>query len=663
MTANVLPLTFDSFFKVYSYDFFETQEVKATLSEENQLYARVGRVALAFFTFGVAPLVCWLKWGDQQIRFLCPKLTPIQEAVYRIKHITTNPFFSFFNKETVLSGLFNTLNEEELNQVLTTVIEEIFTQGNEEKGIDIFDKLATLIPLSRIEKMYSKEEANQKAKAILEDAKKQFKDAKRYLQKDEKDVLSLLSVRFSALLDALVAAIEGVISTLGLQDMFKPAESAIHADFKSQKLMILLNIFSIMITVVLPLTGATSGAAIIGGVFLGIIALGLIWPWIKPIPSYLPNAENWTKEIKEGARVPQGKKRSLEEIASILKKGRHAMLVGPSRTGKSLTAKAFAQAVEKGKWPELKGKKVFRINMADIVDQAPSLLGGGNSVLNEMSDVMGRHRDNIILVFDEIHNACKGYGQMAEKMKPFLDEGGLFPHVIGITTDKEYQEYVQEHDAFSQRFDKVAIESTTRKETIKILAKRALRHPLKPIIELGALGEIETETSKKPQPFYAMHLLEDCINRIGKNWISPTEEQIELTDREIEAVEWERVACHGEKQKNDQTEGFKTYKKGLLETLQKERSAKERLLAIKKAYDLAIKRSYQYVLALSSSEISYEKKERSLKCLTMLQNWVAPRLKKKIKEEASAQGIPLVIDRDFVRKVSQGENGEEKQTQ
>src|SRR5205085_1295374 len=151
---------------------------------------------------------------------------------------------------------------------------------------------------------------------------------------------------------------------------------------------------------------------------------------IKPKTTHLPaNAENWTKQVQNGGFVAQGRKESLDEIANIIKMNRHAILVGPSRVGKSLTAKAFAQAVERGDYPELKGKVVFRINTTDIVGQKASFLGGGNNILNKISAAMGRHRDDIILVLDEIHMACKNNEKIADQLKTFLDEAGEFPHV------------------------------------------------------------------------------------------------------------------------------------------------------------------------------------------------------------------------------------------
>ncbi len=119
-------------------------------------------------------------------------------------------------------------------------------------------------------------------------------------------------------------------------------------------------------------------------VVLGIVLVSTLWSVVKPMPSYLPpGAERWTQNKK--MKEVYGRKESLDEIAGILNMNRHALLVGPSRVGKSVTAKALPQAIERGDYPELKGKSVFRFNMADLIDQQASLIGGSNKTLSQIS--------------------------------------------------------------------------------------------------------------------------------------------------------------------------------------------------------------------------------------------------------------------------------------
>ena len=166
--------------------------------------------------------------------------------------------------------------------------------------------------------------------------------------------------------------------------------------------------------------------------------------------------------MRNGNFLAQGRKESLDEMANIIKMNRHPILIGSSYVGKTLTAKAFALAIERGDYPELKGKIVFRINTADLISQKAEI-----NILNKISEMMGRHRQDIILVLDDIHLAYKNNEKIAEQLKLFLDENGAFPHVIGITTNKEYDNYIKDNNHFSLRFDRVNIENTSQNETLK----------------------------------------------------------------------------------------------------------------------------------------------------------------------------------------------------
>ena len=182
----------------------------------------------------------------------------------------------------------------------------------------------------------------------------------------------------------------------------------------------------------------------------------------------MTGVNNWTQEVRNGTIVYSGRKESLDEIAAIIKRNRHPILIGPSRTGKSATAKAFAKAIERGDYPELKGMSVFYINTATICNFKEGYTQTGASmVLNHICKQMGRHADKIIIVFDEIHNACKETSNLAEILKPYLDEHGRLPHIIGITTEQEYNTNVKRNVAFSNRFDKVDIKNTEEERNAK----------------------------------------------------------------------------------------------------------------------------------------------------------------------------------------------------
>lgn len=434
---------------------------------------------------------------------------------------------------TSLKERLKKIPREEIVQFFERVFREGLEGGRIDDPLEILEKLAESIPEEALEAL--KEED---AGSILEEAKSYFEEAKYYVELTEEPGGTWGSFLKKAL-DILVAIIDSIVKAFGLGDFFKPAESELHADFKSQKIMMLLSIFSMLATVVLPLTGAAAGASVIGGVLLAIVALSLVWPYIKPAPASLPaNAENWTLECAKGKMAFRGRKESLDAIADILKMKRHAILVGPSRVGKSLTAKAFAKALEQGDYPELSGMTVFRINTADLIGQQASFLGGGNTILNKISDGMGRFRSSIVLVLDEVHMACKNGEKLADQLKPFLDENGEFVHVIAITTDEEY-ELVRENTAFSLRFDRVDIGNTSKEETVRLLADTVLKSEFHPLISRDALDYIVEKTysdEAAPQPAASLKVLKQCITYAERGKLQGEDAETARISREILAL-------------------------------------------------------------------------------------------------------------------------------
>jgi ATP-dependent Clp protease ATP-binding subunit ClpA len=506
------------------------------------------------------------------------------------------------------------------------------------------EQLNTVIPLEAINE--------DDVARSLEEAKNMFEEAKLYLQMAEGGRSKSLQAQISSILDGIIAAIESIINAFGIGDFFKPAESALDAEFKSSKIMLLLSLFGTLTGMFVATLGTDTGSAIVGGVLVAISALSIVWPFIKPMPIHLPsNAENWTKQVQDETLVAQGRKESLDDIARILTMNRHAILVGPSRVGKSLTAKAFAQAVERGDYPELKGKVVFHINTTDLVGQNASFLGGGNRSLKELSEVMGRHRDNIILVLDEIHMACKDGEKLADQLKTFLDEGGEFPHVIGITTDKEYK-HVRDNNAFSLRFDKVDIQNTSEDETLKILADTALKSRSKPLVTDEVLAHIYKKScsvQNAPQPATAIKLLKQCINLTGKIQKSPIDQKITKISNQILSLRSQAAIRRGRKSSvNAQIKNLKTQMRDLQEEASLNRQEVDKLFASKAVLDRVTKEMYRSVIKLSDAGHLEEAKLTRL--FMLLHNFLVPALESHIEKKSKELQVPIVIDRALVDK-------------
>jgi uncharacterized coiled-coil protein SlyX len=576
------------------------------------------------------------------------------DTLQRLKQINSSYFFRpegyFFGPDEVLMNNLKAIDPIELKKVLSNFFIEMLEEDCITDPVTFLDRLAAVIPFEKLQGA-----VKDNVDDALTEAKGMFEEAKYYLQMTQENRSPDIQACISSILDGIISAIESIIAAFGIGDFFKPADSDMQADMKSTKITMMLSLFSMITTMILPLLEVADGGLIIGQILLGIATLSAIWPSIKPMTTHLQaHAKNWTKEVQNGCFVAQGRKESLNEIANIIKMKRHAILVGPSRVGKSLTAKAFVQAVERGDYPELKGKVVFCINTTDIVGHKASILGGGNNILNEISTAMGRHRDDIILVLDEAHMACKNNEKIADQLKTFLDENGEFPHVIAITTEEEYEKYVKENTAFSLRFDKVEIKNTSQDETLKILGDTLLKSRSKPMIKEDTLDYIYSKTSEDenaPQPSTSLKLLKRCINKTEKTQASPTEKKIIEVSNKINSLRSQAAASRGRK-KDVKVQIAELEKQivELKEALSKEQKDLDKLFKSKDLLDQVTKETYLSVLRISASAQktlnSQDKKQLNL--FLFLHEFLGKSLESHIEAKSKTLGVKAVIDKELI---------------
>lgn len=342
------------------------------------------------------------------------------ELMQKIKQICVQRFC--FYPHTWTSNCLKNISATDAKQILDHLFLEMAEGTFQSDPVDLLHRLSALIPLETVQQAVGSD-----AQAALKEAQEMFEQAKLYLQMSHKERPVTVQEWISRAIDLVVSTIESIITAFGVRDFFRPAENESHARANSEKISTLLRLFTMVTALILPLVGAVVGGWVVGGALLGIAALSLLWPYIKPKTTHLPaNAENWTKQVQSSSTLIQGRRESLDAIASTLKMNRHVMLVGPSRVGKTLTAKAFVQAIARGDYPEFSGWTAFRINAADLIGQKASLLGGGNNILYKISETMGIQRDKILLIVDEIHMTCRNNEKMADQLKTFWMKAEIF---------------------------------------------------------------------------------------------------------------------------------------------------------------------------------------------------------------------------------------------
>lgn len=391
--------------------------------------------------------------------------------------------------------------------------------------------------------------------SMVEDAKNYF------LQMDNKHKISFLRY-LCKLKDALLVSLGNIIGMLGVVDLGEPTDNPTQQSLKGQKLFVLVTILQVLTTILVQSLGGPQGGIAVASVFGGIVGVSALWPYIRPLPSALPGgAINLTQKIEDGEEsIYESRAGVSEQMADLLGQKKHVMITGPSRTGKTLTVKAFVGELILGKFPELQGKTVFYWNMADLI-QDPGMAGGNKlTIFKRIEEEIGRHKDDVILVFDEFQVVCTEENRsIAEGLKSYFDENGKFKRVIGITTDAEYKQYVVKNDALAKRFTCVGVTSTELDETRTISKKLLLEEKvpftcsdelLTYIIERCKYEKTEDgdDDDKKPlpQPFTAITVLKDCIQQ-ARNELNLQEQQnaFNATKNKIKNLESDKALENG----------------------------------------------------------------------------------------------------------------------
>ena len=185
---------------------------------------------------------------------------------------------------------------------------------------------------------------------------------------------------------------------------------------------------------------------------------------------------NLTQRAREGKLDPIiGRDEEIRRVMQVLvrRTKNNPVLIGEAGVGKTAAAEGLAQRIAARDVPEiLKDKELVSLDLGALV--AGTKFRGEfeerlKAVVREIESSDGK----IILFIDELHTLV-GAGKGDESpmdasnmLKPALARGEL--RVIGATTPKEYQKYIEKDAAFERRFQPVIIEEPTVDDTIAIL--------------------------------------------------------------------------------------------------------------------------------------------------------------------------------------------------
>lgn len=186
-------------------------------------------------------------------------------------------------------------------------------------------------------------------------------------------------------------------------------------------------------------------------------------------------AVDLTKQAKEGKLDPVvGRDEEINRATQILTRRtkNNVILVGAPGVGKTAVVEGLASRIASGEVPEvLLNKRVLLLQVSEILAGTKYRGEFEQRIKGIVQEIKNSHR-TIVLFIDEIHTITQTKGtegaiNLSDILKPALARGDL--QLIGATTQKEYEEYVQPDESWDRRFQVVLVDEPSVDESIKIL--------------------------------------------------------------------------------------------------------------------------------------------------------------------------------------------------
>ncbi len=264
-------------------------------------------------------------------------------------------------------------------------------------------------------------------------------------------------------------------------------------------------------------------------------------------------ARNLTKLASENKLDPViGRDQEINRVIQILARRtkNNPVLIGEAGVGKTAIAEGLAARMATGEVPEsLKGKELLSLDLGLMVAGTKYRGEFEERMKNVMKEVE-RAEGKAILFVDELHTlvgagSAEGSLDASNMLKPALSRGEI--RIIGATTLKEYQKYIEKDAALTRRFQSVFVQEPTIEDGVAILRglrdKYELFHGVR-ITDGAIVAAVELSAryiSDRYLPDKAVDLIDEAASglRIALENKPPL---LEETDRRIRRLEIERQA-------------------------------------------------------------------------------------------------------------------------